>query len=285
MALKVLSDYAGPNFTDPGHPGFGHPYLILNGPQGNGQFDFEATVASTSHRVTFCVPWEGLGAFVQFCLMGVAASGGTFVRTLPLESPYASIFPNTFASRVSGKGDGSDTSVTDARLFADCILTVQFETLQYALEGGGAFIEINYGGSADYDTFPSAQLQFSGGEKIDHDAGVLVGQESIQVTAHNVPDPAAFLAVVNPLKGKVNSVALVIDGWTYPIGTILFPTFDLDKAVVALGNITAEATIQLLQRDLPWNQGIRSDGVVDDIIVTGTTTQPYVTADLTPLLG
>ena len=74
-------------------------------------------------------------------------------------------------------------------------------------------------------------LQFSGGEKIDHGAPKLIGQESIQVTAHNVPDPDAFLATVNPLKGKVNSVALTIDGFVYPIGTVLFPTFDLSKTV------------------------------------------------------
>ena len=119
---KLLSSYSGPTFPDPNHPGFGLPYLILNSAQGPGKFSLDCSLQGLSHRVTFCVPWEGLAQFVQFVLMGTTApGGGPITRTLPLQSPYVAIFPNTYATRVSGNGDSSDNSVTDSRLFSDCV--------------------------------------------------------------------------------------------------------------------------------------------------------------------
>lgn len=277
---KTFASYAGPTFTDPNHPGYGVNFLVLTGPD-KGGFDFDVTTQATTHRVNFAVPWEGLDAFLLFALGGIQSVGGVATRVVPAQSPYPSIFPNTYCLRATGKGDGSDSSVTDTRPYSDCVLTLEFGTLTWEPEGDQPYIEINYAGSADYDTIPDAKLQFEGNEEeIDHDAGILVGQVAIQVSLHMVPDPDATIANLNALKGKVSSEDMVIDGFTYPAGTIHFPTYDLTKTKTTQGLPTAEAVVHLIQRDLPWNKAIRSDGVVDTVVVAGTSINPYVTDDL-----
>lgn len=285
MAAKLLSGYttslAGVvNFTDPNHPGYGFPYLILNG-NDKGSFTWEDTVQGNVHRIMICIPWENIGTFRNYVLAGSEVVSGSVVRKVPMQSPFVAQFPNTYASRISGTGDGSDADVSETRLYADCILAVEFTTLIWSPDGSQPFIEVSYSGSADYDTIPDAKLEFAGNsEKIDHDAGVLVGQLAIQVTAHQIPDINAWIANLMPLKGKVNSADVVIDGFTYAPGYLLFPTFDASKTTDSGGVVTGEGTISLIQRDIPWNSGIRSDGSVDTIVVTGSSTHPYDDADL-----
>lgn len=274
MSAKLLSGYSGPNFSDADHPGNGLPYLILNGNQ-KGSFDWEDTIAGNAHRVTFCIPWEGIAAFRQYVLAGTSSGGGPITRTLPMLSPFAAIFPNTYATRITGKGDGSDHLVTAARLYEDCILVVEFATLRWDPLGSQPFIEVNNRGSADYTTIPNSSLAFSGGERILHDASVMIGSLAIEVTAHQIPDITTWKANLMPLKGKVSSTTVTIRGYTHPAGTLLFPTFESQESVDSLGVATAEGTITLLQRDISWNSGITSSGAVEAI-----TPAPYLTADL-----
>ena len=276
-------------WTDPNHPGYGLYYLILTG-NDNGQLTWQDSLQAASHTINVCIPWESLGAFRFYALTSTnssTVSGVTSVtRTYPMLTPFATQFPNQYAVSLAGKGSGIDNNVSDTRLYSDLIVAVTFQTLTYGVEESQPFIEINYAESADYITVPDANLSFEGnGEIIEHDAGVLVGQVAIQITFHQLPDLGSFLSGLYPYKGKVNSVAVVLDGFSYDAGTLLFPTFGGTKSVSTQGVITADATVQFLQRDLPWNQGIRSDGTADTIIITGTTTSPYATADLNEVLS
>ena len=287
MAAKLITDYASypgvVNFTDQNHPGYGFPYLILTG-NDKGSFTWKDSIQGNSHTMMFCIPWENMATFRQFVLAGSQVVMGALTRTLPMQSPLVSIFPTTYAMNITGAGDGSDANVSSTRLYADCILAVEFQTLVWTPEGSQPFIEISASGSADYDTIPNAKLVFAGnGEAIEHDAGVLVGQVTWNITAYQVPDTAAWLAVVSPMKGKINSDVITLFGTAYDVGTLLIPTFEMKLGVDSSGVVNATTTVPIIQRDIPWNQGFRSDGTLDTIVVSGTSVYPYESAAFTPL--
>jgi hypothetical protein len=281
---KLLSGYvAGSggvvNWTDPENPGYGKPYLVLTGP-GNG-LKWTDTTSGNTHTVSMAIPWENIATFRQYMLYSVVVSGGVSVQSIPCQSPFIGQFPNTYCTQITAQTDGQDANVSATRLSTDILLEVTFSTLTWVPSTSSPFLEVSYAGSADYDTVPDSAMSFvSSGEKIDHDAGVMVGQVAIDITFYAIANVVSWIGTVNALKSKVNSASITIDGVSYAAGYLFFPTYDLQKSVDSNGNITGTATVHFIQRDIPWNMGITSAGVVDAI-----TPAPYQTADLNGVLS
>lgn len=248
-------------------------YQLLSNAEGPGQYNGGFDASGRADVLTFRVPFEDAEAFYAACVgtdTTVVVGGVSVTRKIPLQCAWGS---KLYARRVSYRGVGSDAAVSEARPYSHVDISVEFGPLGYDPTGAAPYLSIRYRGTSEQITVPGGgTYAFANGEKIDHDVGVWCGSVALEITRYQVPDLTAWLTLCASRKGKVNGDTVTLDGFTYPPKSLLYPTFDAAKTASTSGELQASATIVLLQRDILWTSGVRSDGVVDAI-----TPAPYVT--------
>lgn len=260
------------------YPGFPDSVKLLNNVDGSGAYTISGDDTGREENITFQVPFPQKETFLQFA-RGYQTSttvGGltTVTRNYPLSSPFT---PGLYAVSYQGKAMGADKQVSIARPWPFMHITMSFGYLQYGTEGDNPYMSFRYRASTSVATVPGAKLRFSGGEYIDHDYGILLGQFAIEITKHQLLSVQAFIAAASPLAGKVNSDTVVIDGFAYAPGYLLIPTFEAEHSVSSSGMQTGQATVSAIYRSIPWNSDITSLAAVEAV-----TPAPYVT---TPMSG
>ena len=250
------------------------PYKLLNKATDNGKYTFSITNDGRTEQLVFLVAFENRGAFIDFVAGYSTSAGGVVTRNQPLQDPFTTYL---YAVQIDGEGIGADNLVGLNRPWSHIKFTITFGTLVWDPNGATPYYSVRYRASTSTITVPGAKLAFSNGEYIDHDYGVLVGQFAIEITKYQVPAIGDFVNTYAPLSGQVNSDTVTIQGYNYSPGHLMLPTVDAESQVNSLGAPQNQATVALIYRSIPWNSGIRSDGMVDSI-----TPAPYQVTAFSP---
>lgn len=220
-----------------------------------------AIFAKCEGDVTFLVPMPVLTSFLQIVGGGVSGAKGSTQWVVPLQHP---LFPWLIASRIGGEAvgwDGHSTAVFNsavvnggAGFYSHMVVDVHFETPQWALSGGDAFLTINGRPSGRSMAVPASAGTLTDGTHPAHDPGIWVPGFTYDITVHSLPyiDPTGWLTYLP----AVNSVAFR----GVPAGQVLYnaPAFTSTKTF--LGVQSYEVTHSFEVSAIPWNQEFGMNG-------------------------
>lgn len=259
------------------------PYEILTNSQMQGAFQGKMDANGREDTVSFLIQFSDLDEFLRQIKGKPTGYGSgtaaTVTRTEMLRHPWNT---KLYATGAAYRSVGSDNSVSIERPWAECIVSITFGALPwFPNDPSQPFISSRIRGSSRLMTIPGTGYTFAGTGEFasEQDIGFRVGGHYIEVSIFELPDLNSFVARAIPLEGAVNSVALTVDGVTYPEGQLMFETFSAEWVANGLGARKAKAAVSIVYSDIPWNSGIRiSDHAVDELVPA-----IYRTADFSTL--
>lgn len=180
--------------------------------------------------------------------------GVSVTRIVPLKYPF---YENVYAYNARARGTGSCSLGGDGltATYDWAIITVNFKTYPYKLDGDQAMITRQDDGGMEFVTRPGSAYIFpSDSLRINQDVGVPVPTNDFSLTFHRLP----FLdrALWQTLQGRVNTV----DFLGYPAGTIQYVGPSSTATVTIANQFSFEATHRFRFRWIPHNQIMRPDG-------------------------
>lgn len=235
-----------------------------------------------SGEITFAVKAEDLYSFCTFAggsKKTIDMGGGvTATRYIPLSHPDLT---KLLCTRIDGEAIGGYTATNTEALsnWSNAFVTLSFTSVPYLIDGSTPFqtIEVNEG--LEVYTLAGSKLKFpSDSSYLQADAGKTVGTAIYSNTIYL--SGALNDGVINPLKGKCNASVLL----GQPIGTLRFDTWSAKIVMTSNFETSYTRSIKLTQRDVPWNQFLRPDGVWE-APVKPDGTFVYDLADLSPLFS
>ena len=237
--------------------------------------------------VTFKCRWLDRYTLVKALVGSVQYVGTTVVRTYPW-AYYPS--PNLWGysiSEIRGLGPYTDDQGWPQHQFA--LVTCQFKRPTFNIFGelvtdasGKPYTSTRIKASAEVFTPPKGALYFAGTGAMVEEASIGKTRVRFEVSMTRMQMPAYFLGTAAQYIGRVNTDPIVIGGYTFPMGTVLFAGQDTEFSADTLGSITQEITYTLLcNADYDWNMFMRSDGAWDYVTdrSDGTGNYPFPYAD------
>lgn len=257
-------------------------YEIMADPR-QGTFRGKMDAQGREDTLTFKVAFGDLNTFLEQIkgkpVSYGEGSSGTITRTEPLRYPYNT---NLYAISATYRAMGSGDSVSTAAPWTDVFVDITFGALQwFPNDPSQPYLVRRYRGASRMVTIPGTAYTFATtGNRKEQDVGVRVGAHVIEVTRLELPSLDNFLAVAEPLEGRVNSDTITLGKQTYAPGYLLFETFSADVQDNGLGAKKAQATIVLHYSQCPWNSDFDYDGVIRAL-----SPNIYTPAALTPLFS
>lgn len=259
------------------------PFKLLNRATGNGPYTGRIDSGDRRDRLRIAVAWEDFETTLKEIIgrreVTGSGSGAQFSALVPIGHPWVK---GLYATSIDYEAVGADDQVSLRRPWPRMILTIEFGPLGFDPDASDQpYVRMRPKGTSSFMTLPGSAFTFAGnGERLDQDVGRLVGQVAYEIERIQVPSLDQWIAVAEPLLGRVNSDTVRIRGRTFSAGYLLFPTFDAEFQLFVLGAENFSVSFPLIYRTVPWNQAMRSDGTYDTLSPT-----PYPTAALSPLLA
>ena len=175
--------------------------------QKSAPFWYDPTTGKRGDRITWWVPKEDVGAFLQWVggsVQPLPSSWGTIYRLVRMQNPddagqYA------IRAEVDWRGNSLDES-----MYSSALITVDFGTPEFEDAGDTPYADVDTDFSAQGITLPGRYLRVqSSGECLNRDDFKAVGAASYVLTAYNCPGVNA--AIINAaLTNPVNSTTLYL---------------------------------------------------------------------------
>ena len=209
---------------------------LLTGPSYAWQGFQDVSGREDSH--TWEVKYSESNAFYQtVCgnVVTISYTGGSVTRRIPLQHPDN---PQMYAKRIDWQGiDGIKKNPGDR--YASVRIKVTFGYPGYSVTSdtseGGQNSTNNYppfmkfSGKASMRSITDTSKKYTygtgAGTPLNQNVAVHFGGVSYSVQLFCIPDLAAWQAIMDPLKGCVNSTDLVLGAFSQPAGSVLLEGF------------------------------------------------------------
>lgn len=219
-----------------------------------------------SAEISFKVAQNDLIAFAQFVAgtpKTYTVGSGTVTRIIPVTHPWLGYTTKMVARSIDCELTGEWTPGNEpwAQQWSDARVKVGFATVPWATDGSTPFAVVETNGASETYTLAGVKMAFSDGTPIQADAGLNVPTLAYSVTIYQ----AAAIGddTVAPLLGTINSVAMALGVYTWPIGSVRFDGMRSRLTMTSDFNQAYERGLLFNCRPIHWNKFLRSDGTWD----------------------
>lgn len=262
----------------------------LSNVTGNGSWSADYDAQSGEQVVSWMGPFTDRLAFIEAALFKpetVTFPGGDLTKVIPLQCPYDD---RLYAIKVSMRALTVEEA-EDADPWRDIVATVRFGVLPYRVDGDTPLVQVRIRGKSKRITIPNFPYELIDEsdafvERVAADIDRPIAEDYIDITYHGITDLAAAIAVLDPLRDKVNSETVTLPdiGRVCLPGTLHFSEMNAAKTINFGSTSKSELSISLAYRPVEWNRYVASKDPHKGVFLRANP-RPIESADLNGIFG